>query len=50
MLIEIKLNKDFERFFNVLKEEYGDDFAELNGLSESKLSYNDFIFYHLGGI
>ena len=43
MLIEIKLNKDFERFFNVLKEEYGDDFAELNGLSESKLSYNDFM-------
>lgn len=43
MQINIKLDKDFERYFNVLKEEYGDDFAELNGLSDEKLSYNDFM-------
>ncbi len=43
MQIEVNLKKDFERFFDHLKEEYGEDFAELNGLSESKLSFNDFI-------
>ena len=43
MFIEIKLDKDFERFLNTLKEEYGDDFTELNGLSDEKLSYNDFL-------
>ena len=43
MEITIKLNKDFERQLNLLKEEYGDDFSELNGLSDDKLSYNDFI-------
>lgn len=43
MNIEVKLNKDFEREFNVLKEEYGDDFANLNGLSDEKLSYSDFL-------
>ena len=43
MFVEIKLDKDFERFLNTLKEEYGDDFTELNGLSDEKLSYNDFL-------
>ena len=43
MLIEIKLDKDFERFLNTLKEEYGDDFTDLNGLSDEKLSYTDFL-------
>jgi ribonucleoside-triphosphate reductase len=43
MDIHINLTKDFERFFNVLNENYGEDFAELNGLSEAKLSYTDFI-------
>ena len=43
MQIEIKLDKDFERFFYNLKEEYGEDFAKLNGLSDEQLSYNDFL-------
>ena len=43
MLVNINLNKDFERFFDVLKEEYGDDFAELNSLSDEYLSFNDYI-------
>ena len=43
MDISVKLNKDFERFLNTLKEEYGDDFSDLNGLSDEKLSYNDFL-------
>ena len=43
MQIEVKLNKDFERTLNNLKEKYGDDFSELNGLSDDKLSYNDFL-------
>lgn len=43
MDISIKLDRDFERYLNALKEEYGDDFTELNGLSDDKLSYNDFL-------
>ena len=43
MEITVNLNKDFERYFYTLKEEYGDDFADLNGLSDEKLSFNDFI-------
>ena len=43
MQIEVRLNKDFERFLNKLNEEYGDDFAELNGLSQKYLSFSDFI-------
>lgn len=43
MKVNINLTKDFERFFNVLNENYGEDFADLNGLSEEKLSFTDFI-------
>ena len=43
MQIEIKLDKDFERYLNSLKEEYGEDFTKLNGLSDEKLSYSDFM-------
>ena len=43
MLIDIKLDKDFERFLNALKEEYGDDFSELNGLSDNHLSFGGFL-------
>ena len=43
MKIDINLTKDFERFFNVLNETYGEDFAEINGLSEEKLSFTDYI-------
>lgn len=43
MKVDIRLTKDFERFFNVLNENYGEDFADLNGLSEEKLSFTDFI-------
>lgn len=43
MQIEIKLDKDFERFLNNLKEEFGDDFSVINGLSDDKLSYGEFL-------
>ena len=43
MNIEIKLDKDFERTFEALKEKYGEEFLELNGLSDSKLSLTDFL-------
>jgi len=43
MEITYKLNKDFERFFEKLNEEYGDDFTSLNGLDEKKLSPTDFL-------
>ena len=43
MQVQYKLDRDFERFFEKLKEEYGDDFLELNGLSDEKLSPTDFM-------
>ena len=43
MEVGVKLDKDFERFFNVLKEEFGEDFSNINGLSDDKLSYSDFL-------
>lgn len=43
MEITVRLNKDFERFFQKMKEEYGDDFSDLNGLSDEKLSFSDFM-------
>lgn len=43
MNIEIKLNKNFSTNYERLIEEYGEEFADLNGLSEEKLSFTDFI-------
>ncbi|MCF0126230.1 MAG: hypothetical protein HUJ68_10850 [Clostridia bacterium] len=43
MEITLKLNKDFERALDVLKEEYGEDFEKFNGFHESNLNYSDFI-------
>ena len=41
--INIRLNKNFTSQFNKLNEEYGEEFAKLNGLSDGNLSYTDFI-------
>lgn len=43
MNLSVDLNKDFERFFDKLKEEYGDDFLQLNGLNDEKLSFTNFL-------
>lgn len=43
MEISIKLNKDFERAVEALKEKYGEDFEKLNGLHSSQLNYTEFI-------
>ena len=43
MDLKINISKDFERFFSTLNDTYGEDFAELNGLSEEKLSFTDYI-------
>lgn len=43
MQIELNLDKDFERFLNVLGEEYGTDFEKLNGVHKSQLDYSDFM-------
>lgn len=43
MNLQINLNKDFERFFDKLKEEYGEDFVELNGLDDAHLSPTNFL-------
>ena len=41
--INIRLNKNFTSRLNKLNEEYGEEFARLNGLSDSQLSFTDFI-------
>lgn len=43
MNINIKLNKNFTTQFNKLCEKYGEEFAELQGLSDEKMSFTDFI-------
>lgn len=43
MNIEVKLNKDFERALDAMKEKYGEDFEKLNGFHESNLNYSDFV-------
>jgi intein/homing endonuclease len=37
------MNKDFERAFKSISDEYGEDFEILNGLHESQLNFSDFI-------
>ena len=39
MLIPIKMNKDFERQFQLMNEKYGEDFELLNGFHESQLNF-----------
>ena len=43
MEIHLKLNKDFERCLEELKEEFGEDFEYINGLHPSQLDYSEFI-------
>lgn len=43
MNINIRLNKNFTTQFNKLLTEYGEEFARLNGLSDTYLNYTDFI-------
>lgn len=43
MNINVKLNKNFTTAFNKMLNDYGTDLAELNGFSDSQLSYTDFI-------
>ena len=45
MEINIKLDRDFERFVNSMKEKYGEHMLELNGLSEKQLNHTEFIDY-----
>ena len=43
MLLNVKLNKNFTTQFNKLLGEYGEEFAQLNGLAEEQLSFSEFI-------
>lgn len=43
MDITVKMSKNFQTQLNKLYSEYGDAFAELNGLSERQLNFNSFI-------
>ena len=43
MNINIRLSKNFTSRINKLNEEYGEEFARLNGLSDGELSLTDFI-------
>lgn len=41
--INIKLNKNFTTQYNKMQNEYGTEFASLNGFGDEQLSYTDFI-------
>lgn len=41
--INIRLNKNFTAQYNKLQDEYGEEFARLNGFSDEQLSHTDFI-------
>lgn len=43
MNFNIRLDRNFTIQFNSLKEEFGEDFAKLNGFADNQLSYTDFI-------
>ena len=43
MNVNIRLSKNFTTQFNKLQEKYGEEFAKLQGLSDEKLSFTDFI-------
>ena len=43
MNINIELERGFVTSLNRLKEKYGEEFSKLNGLSNSQLSFSDFI-------
>lgn len=43
MQIELKLNKDFERNLEALKNEYGEDFEYINGIHPTQLDYSEFL-------
>ena len=43
MDINIKLSKNFTTQLNKLREKYGEDFEKLQGLSDTQLSFTDFI-------
>ena len=43
MEISIKLDKDFERTLDHLRDKYGEDFEFLNGVHPSQLDYSEFI-------
>lgn len=43
MNVELKLNKDFERYVETLVGKYGEDFEILNGFHNSQLNFSDFI-------
>lgn len=43
MNIELKLNTDFERHLDYLKNKYGEDFWYINGLHPNQLDYSEFL-------
>nr|DAI07830.1 MAG TPA: anaerobic ribonucleoside triphosphate reductase [Caudoviricetes sp.] len=43
MFVDIKLDNDFAKKLEELKEKYGEEFVKLNGLSQNYLNFTDFI-------
>lgn len=43
MNINVRLNKNFTTAFNKMQDQYGEEFAKINGFADSQLSYTDFI-------
>ena len=43
MDITLKLDRDFERMLDVLKDKYGSDFEVINGIAPSQLDFSEFL-------
>lgn len=43
LFVDIKLDNDFAKKLEELKEKYGEEFVKLNGLSQNYLNFTDFI-------
>lgn len=41
--IHIGLNRNFTAMYNKLQNEYGEEFARINGFDDAQLNYTDFI-------
>ena len=46
MRVDIKLDSDFSKKFDQLKEKYGEEFLNINGFSKGNLNLSGFIFFH----
>ena len=48
MQIDIRLNRNFTIAYNKMQNDYGTEFAHLNGFDDNQLSFTDFIDNFVG--